>query len=99
MGRFHVYRLKHGGALALDLQADLLSDLQTRTVVPLLLPVDIPRLIGRLNPRFEIDGQPYVMATQFIGVIPVSELGQHVADVTRHADVITAATDFLFQGF
>jgi len=99
MARFHVYRLKQGGALALDLQADLLSDLQTRTVVPLLSPTEISRLIGRLNPRFQIDGRHYVMATQFIAVVPVSELGPIVADVTSHADAITAATDFLFQGF
>jgi toxin CcdB len=99
MARFHVYRLRQSGALVLDLQADLLSDLQTRNMVPLLLPADLSRLIGRLNPKFEVGGRSYVMATQFMGVVSVSEIGETVADLTRHADAITAATDFLFQGF
>jgi toxin CcdB len=99
MARFHVYRLRHSGALVLDLQADILSDLQTRNVVPLLSPGEISRLIARLNPTFEIGGQPYVMATQFMGVVAISELGGGVADLTGNADAITAATDFLFQGF
>ena len=99
MARFHVYRLRQGGALVLDLQADILSDLQTRNVVPLLLPSEISRLIARLNPTFEINGQRYVMATQFMGVVALNELGSSVADLTRDADAITAATDFLFQGF
>jgi len=99
MARFHVYRLKQGGALVLDLQADLLSDLQTRTVVPLLSPGQLSRFIARLNPRFDVDGVPCVMATQFMGVVSVGELGAVVADLTRHADAIIAATDFLFQGF
>ncbi|KQV42370.1 pirin [Rhizobium sp. Root73] len=99
MARFRVYRLRQGGALVLDLQADILSDLQTRNVAPLLLPGEISRLIARLNPKFEIGGRPYVMATQFMGVVAVSEIGETVADLTSHADAITAATDFLFQGF
>ncbi len=99
MARFHAYRLRQGGALVLDLQADLLSDLQTRNVAPLLLPGELSRLIGRLNPKFDVGGQPYVLATQFMGVVALGELGETVADLTRHSDVITAATDFLFQGF
>lgn len=99
MARFHVYRLRQGGALVLDLQADILSDLQTRNVVPLLLPGEISRLIARLNPTFEINSQSYVMATQFMGVVAINELGLSVADLTRDADAIIAATDFLFQGF
>jgi toxin CcdB len=99
MARFHVYRLRQGGALVLDVQADLLSDLQTRTVIPLLLPLELPRAIRRLNPRFDIDGQSHVMATQFIGVVSIGDFGTMVADFTRHAEAIIAATDFLFQGF
>ena len=38
MARFDVYRLADGG-LVVDLQADLLSDLKTRVVAP-LLPLD-----------------------------------------------------------
>ena len=39
------------------------------------------------------------MATQRMAALPASEIGETVADLTGHADAITAATDFLFQGF
>jgi toxin CcdB len=39
------------------------------------------------------------MATQRMAALPVSEIGETVADLTGQADAITAATDFLFQGF
>ena len=99
MARFHAYRLRPSGALVLDLQADLLSDLQTRNVAPLLLPEQLSRLIARLNPKFEIGGRTYVMATQFMGVVALNEIGETEADLTGQASAITVATDFLFQGF
>ncbi|MCV9962149.1 CcdB family protein [Pararhizobium sp. BT-229] len=99
MARFHVYRLKQDGALVLAVQSDLLSSLQTCAVVPLIHKGELSPVIARLNPNFQIDGHFYTMATQFIGVVPVSELASDVVDLTGNADAITAATDFLFQGF
>lgn len=99
MARFQVYRLKSESVLAIDLQANMLSDLPTRIMVPLYPPSEMPWSISRLNPRFLIDGQAYVMATQRMAAIPVAEIGKSVADLTRDADAIMAATDFLFQGF
>ncbi len=55
--------------------------------------------MARLNPRFTINGHPYIMATQLMAAIPVSEIGDLIIDLSSHADQITAATDFLFQGF
>ncbi|MDB5553624.1 MAG: plasmid maintenance toxin/cell growth inhibitor CcdB protein [Rhizobium sp.] len=86
MARFHVYRSKLGSLLFLDLQADLLDILKTRIVVP-LIPVD------------EINGHSYVMATQRMAAITISEFGEPVADLSSQHDRIVAATDFLFQGF
>jgi toxin CcdB len=99
MARFHAYRLRSGDALVLAVQSDLLSSLQTCAVVPLLPKGELSPVIARLNPHFEINGCSYTMATQFIGVVSIAELGVDVADLTGHADAITAATDFLFQGF
>lgn len=99
MARFHVYRLKQGDALVLAVQSDLLSSLQTCAVVPLFPKGELSPVIVRLNPEFEISGRSYTMATQFIGVVSISELGADVADLTVKADAITAAIDFLFQGF
>jgi toxin CcdB len=99
MARFHVYRLRHGNGLALDLQSNLLSDLTTRIVAPMLLPDALPTIMRHLNPTFRIEGRVYIMATQFIGAVAASEIGDLIADFTFDSDRIIAATDFLFQGF
>lgn len=55
--------------------------------------------MARLNPRFIINGRPYIMATQLMAAIPFNEIGDLIVDLSSHGDQITAATDFLFQGF
>jgi toxin CcdB len=99
MARFKVYRMDDQGALAIDLQSNLFDGLQTRVMAPLVLVDDVASLVPRLNPRFEIDGMRYAMMTEFLASVPIRELGMAVADLSARADDITAATDFLFQGF
>ena len=99
MSRFHVYRSKQDNLLLLDLQADFLDVLKTRMVAPLFPVEDMSWTLGQLNPRFEIDGQLYVMATQRMAAIELFEIGEPVADLSEHRDRIVSATDFLFQGF
>ena len=48
------------------MQADLLSHLNTRVVVPLLPESIGPAPAQTLNPRFKIRGETVVMATQFM---------------------------------
>ena len=85
--------------LLLDCQADLLSGLNTRFVVPLLPEREAPRPAARLNPLFEIDGQRLVMATQFCAAIPARELGERVGSLADHQDDIIDALDMLISGF
>ncbi len=99
MARFEVFRMKDEPFLVLDLQSDLLDALPTRVVVPLFSIGEMAWSINRLNPRFDIDGQAYVMATQRMAAVKANEIGPLVADLTAHADTVTSATDFLFQGF
>ncbi|MFN3591725.1 MAG: CcdB family protein, partial [Thermaurantiacus sp.] len=62
----------------LDCQADLLSHLNTRLVVP-LLPLDAaPKPADRLNPVFDIAGTAHVMVTQFAAAVLAKEMGQKV---------------------
>ena len=68
-------------------------------MAPLVHHADVARLIPRLNPRFEIGGDVYVLMTQFIGAVPLKDLGERLIDLSHRSDDITAATDFLFQGF
>lgn len=97
MARFDLY--SDGDNFLLDVQADTLGDLNSRTVVPLRLPRQAPVPAGRLNPLFQVEGQRYILVTQFIAAIPENELRAPVANLAEHRDEITAALDFLFQGF
>jgi toxin CcdB len=59
----HARRDNRAGYL-LDVQADLLSGLNTRLVVPLLPRADAPAPAARLNPVVDIAGEPFVIVTQ-----------------------------------
>lgn len=88
MAKFDVYRQKNGGALVLDCQADLLGDLNTRLVVPLLPMSEAPAPAARLNPAFEVDGTRFVMVTQFAATVPMRELGEVVQSLGSAQDDI-----------
>lgn len=97
MARFDVYALKSGGYV-LDCQADLLSDLNTRFVVPLLPENEAPPPARQLNPVFEIAGKNHVMATQFCAAISMSELGGKAASLQSEDSRIMNALDMLISG-
>ena len=101
MARLGVYSMpgRGGRRFVLDVQADLLDHLGTRTVVPLLPEADAPPPIRDLNPVFEIDGARYVMVTQAIASVPTKELRQAIALLERHYDEVTRALDILLVGF
>lgn len=82
-----------------DVQAELLSYLATRVVVPLLPISTAPKPITDLNPIFDIDGKPYVLITQALASIPARELKRPVGSLTPHYDDITRALDILLIGF
>lgn len=98
MARFDVYRRLNGSGYLLDCQADLLSDLTTRFVVPLLTAATAPRPAARLNPIFTIAGEPYVMVTQFAAAIHKSELGDRITTLRDDAEAIVGALDLLVTG-
>ncbi len=70
MARFDVYANPDGGGYLLDLQADILSSLNTRMVAPLMTIKEAPTPAKRLNPTFQIDDETVVMATQFMAAVP-----------------------------
>lgn len=81
------------------MQANVLSSLNTRVVVPLLPLSEAPVPAKRLNPVFEIATEPHVMVTQFLTAIPWSLLGQSVTNLdNRHIEVM-AALDMVLIGF
>jgi toxin CcdB len=99
MAKYDVHALGDGAALVLDCQADLLRDLNTRFVVPLLSETEAPRPAARLNPIFEIGNGRYVMVTQYAAAIPVRELGPPIASLADRQWDIGNALDMLISGF
>ena len=99
MARFDVYGNADGPGYLLDLQANLLESLNTRVVVPLMLPSDAPVPAKTLNPRFKVGDDEVIMVTQYLAAVPTSSLGQPVASFARHHDEIVDAVDLLMQGF
>lgn len=101
MARLDVHRnLARGDApFLLDVQANMLAALRTRLVIP-LLPAAIRReRIRQLNLPVEIEGTGYVLATEFMAAVDRRTLGPVVASLDDRHFEITAAIDFLLQGF
>ncbi len=83
----------------LDLQADLLRDLATRIVAP-LMPLARMRgkPISRLNPVVAVNGERYVIVFQELAAFPTSELHDAVASLRARRGELIAAVDLLFTG-
>ncbi|MBA4131122.1 MAG: hypothetical protein C0519_06830 [Hyphomicrobium sp.] len=99
MARFDV--LKFGPELlVIDVQAELLADLQSRVVIPLRrLPHIANEVLPRLRPSLRVLGETYLLGTPEIGAVPVSQLGECVANVEDQREIVVDAIDFLLQGF
>jgi toxin CcdB len=98
MARFDVYPGARGKGYLLDCQADVLSHLETRVVVPLLPAAGLPAAT-RLNPVFEVRGTRVVMGTQLIFAIPADRLESKTASLADHHPAIMNALDMLLTGY
>ncbi len=99
MAKYDVFPNPSGEGFLLELQADLLSDLNTRVMAPLLPATPSVKVIRRLNPSFVIDGKQYVLFTHLIATVAVARLAEPRTNFHRHQDEIVAALEMLFQGF
>jgi len=100
MARFDVYRYSSEVPFVIDVQADLLDDLKTRVVIPLLPQAQARReILPRLKPLIKVNGKNYVLITTDIGALRVSDLGECIANAEDQRQIIVDAVDFLLQGF
>ena len=98
MAQFQVYRLA-GGRLVLDLQTDMI-DTGSRVVAPLIVVSTGPKVIGRLEPVFEVNGEDHALHTAEMAAIPSGLLrGQPIADLSGSDYEIRGALDMVFSGF
>ncbi len=81
------------------LQSELMMrNLDTVVVAP-LEPAASGTFADRLNPRIEIDGQPFVLMAQELVTVRKSVLGAPRAGVAGARDAVISALDLLFTGF
>jgi toxin CcdB len=98
MARHDVYANPNGSGYLIDVQADLLGNLSTRLVVPMMSVSDSPPVLNRLNPIFDIQSERYVMVTQFLAAVPASILKTPVTSLVQSDAEIMAALDMALTG-
>lgn len=104
MPQFAVYKNKNAATktrvpFLLDVQSDLLSELDTRLVIPLYVGTAWKgKPFTVLTPRFEIQGKEYVLMTPQLAGISKKDLGEEVTELTAGRNSIIAALDFLITG-
>lgn len=104
MAQFDVYENKDPGTkktvpYLLDVQANLLDNLSTHVVVPLVPATIMGKAAKHLNPVFEINKTNVVMSTAELAGVPVRILGEKVTSLSGSRNEIIAALDFLFTGY
>lgn len=102
MRQFDVVRAAEGDAeiypYLLIVQSDLIVEFDSRVAAPFVAPHRF-RAIRYLNPIFEFDGARWMLATQMMAAVPVSELrGEIVLNLARERDTVVRALDFLLAG-
>lgn len=96
MSQFDVFALP-GGPLVVDCQADLLSDLDTRFVVP-LLPPELVKAVSRLNPTFAMQHGSFILFPQAAATVLVGELRERIGSLADEGFTILNALDLLLTG-
>jgi len=100
MAKYDIYRsLSAGAEYLMDLQDEIIDNLATRVVAPLVAVDDVPRRMKILNPVVPVAGEEFILMLHLLAAIPVSALGTKVGSATAHRNEIIAAVDFLFTGF
>jgi toxin CcdB len=99
MARFDFYKMPKGGGFLVDVQADLLSDLRTRLVVPLRPITEITKPMTRLNPIFKIGNVLFAFMPQQMAAIPLNELKERLGSLADHHNEMVTALDMVLQGF
>ncbi len=82
----------------LELQADMLSALDTRLVAPLVPAAEFGPAATRLNPGFRIGSRNLVMDTALMAGVPRKLLGKRIASLADRSVEIVGAVDFLVSG-
>jgi len=98
MARLDLHRNQGGNGYLLDVQADILRDLKSRIVIPLLPLTEAPPPAGRLNPLVTVDGVIHSAVTQHMAAVSIGLLGEVVGSLAGRDTEVTGAIDLLISG-
>jgi len=106
MAQFDVYR--NSGKYSrivpfvVDVQSDILSNFDTRVVIPLqsadFIRNEKMEIITRLNPVFSVCDSEVILATQQMAAVHIRELGKKVDSLESNRLEIISALDVLTSG-
>lgn len=99
MAKYDVHFMVESGDYLLDVQSDYLDPMETRIVVPLMVPARAPKVARYLNPIFQIDGAEVVMVTQYMAAVMSAELGPKRGSLIDARDIVTRALDRALTDF
>ena len=86
--------------ILVDVQSELLHDLDTRVVIPLVKRSAFTSYpLGLVMPTVEVEGESYVLVTPQLAGVSQRDLGPHTGSVAAHARTISTAMDILLRGF
>lgn len=95
--QFDLYRLPNGG-LVVVLQNDLLDQIQTRVVAPLVSATVFEQVMQSRNPTITLGEESYVFMPQLAATLTMGELGEKVGSLDIVRDTIVRALDALLSG-
>ncbi|HED3306026.1 CcdB family protein [Aeromonas veronii bv. sobria] len=100
--QFTIYRNKgnaHTYPYLLDVQSDIIGELNTRLVIPLVPLAGFPgRPAQRLNPVISVEGGKHLVLTHEMAAVRLGQLGEVVIEVQESRQLIKDAIDFLLDG-
>jgi toxin CcdB len=98
MARFTVHLEKTSKKLVVNVQSDLLDELGSRLVIPMIPLSEAHKPVKKLNPVLEFEGKKVVLLTHQMAAVSVGNLKPAMASLESAHTEIFAAIDCLLQG-
>lgn len=104
MAQYHIYENLNQNSKKIypylvDVQASILTDLETRIVIPLIVKEKFGKeVISNLNPVITIKRKQYILITQQMAGIPNKQIGALICECLSERQAILFAIDFLITG-
>ncbi|MFZ1874441.1 CcdB family protein [Serratia sp. D1N4] len=83
----------------IDIQNDLLSQLDSRIVLPLVELANFrDKFPANLCPKVRVDGEVFIILTHQLTTVPIKSLTHPAGSLVEYRNTIISALDFLITG-